>query len=1586
MSSTPRSGVALIIAISVLAALLFLALPFLYSQSSSLAGARSAAYDGEARRGQATAAGLAAGLAVYAQGLQLSPDYALAQFSTAQLTYSQISQVCTETRHPGFAGSDPARTALRFDQPWTQPNAPSQDLPTVGDGPVTHGATVEDQSWISGRMDPLAMDAVAWAKLFRMAGISDPVTVDAKQWIGNQNIEWQQNSDGFGRLAYGLEQQIRIGGQQIRRLDQLTSILPQHLPLTLPPPVHTPPWQNPPDSQRDAAEVDPLVKADPANRSFRTTPLSLAEVERLRPYLAGMDATSHTPAQARAGIIDLGNVVLRSGAQYLLDANQPRTLVPGDRILGANGSRGWVTRGTANGLQVTVTGTPYAAADALGVMAIPAVNINALPASQPMVRWFQDFWDQTNGFQPGVATSFGWPTDPLANPIQTLADLPRLYLLDPRAGDGNPDPDKQYLRPPVAVTNWGIVAVDSAATARDAQGRIQAQRRQRTVVQAVPQERPIEARWHTQAEFESLVRQRHGSWVVAGPHPTNRIAQWGQNLAERLALGDEGWLEAEQLGSFARNPAVTFDWRCTFGLDGTTYSKLIYAPVAGAGVIGNAQPASVAQQLKADGVHGGFFFAMNDALFGAATGAELPPRHISMRFKLGKIDANAECALINARAAAPDTSHWSLYYDTTQRALVLSSDNGSAHPVQFWYRADLEAGRWYHLQVYESADLPGYRGIILDGVVGRDAIAAQSFARMGDHYTWPSFRLASPTIQTGDDPTTLELQLPPGPRPFAMPTEGYVRIDDEYFRYEDQVVAGQVMTLSQVQRGYRVATKADATTLSGTPPVSVPDNALRIPVAQAHQHGVLVTPGWTQVPIAQGGGTWLRGKARLLQDLSKTMLDEVHVFTVAPMTWDIPAAWPRQGQMRFDNGFEVWYSLQAGSATTVDLHWPAGVETSWTQATRAWVTTMRVDVETPGFATSGWVQLSLGTSQTEWLRYDNLLTLAAGDPCAGTYFVVNAGWDDDTADPPTQRVRGAQGTSIQNWLAADAAQIVPVQTGLALGAPTEETSYPGTHRLESGDTAWIICDDGRSFATRVRHAAHDVMENGDWRNAADGMIAWEDPLSDVSVLPDPFQMAQTIVVGAGWNGQDLSAVATATNARRARGPRHAAFANVYIGQAAPGSTLSSPSDIVVDDLCAGPMQWNGRLPGLQQASVQEIGATGDGLLMGDDLPAAITASQPVFGQSYGLVAIDGEVFAYRQNIGDPTRAQLIARALLGSAARDLLLGPTGPEVGGVPINPALPVVVLPMGPVGELCSELKDGVAGSDVVTGTSSDFYRDTLLASATWPAGYKPPYAAAIDAAPMTVVCDPLNGEVEAMRLLSRLDDGGRQRLTVTWLRGLYSSVSRDWIPAYDPAADWRTPVPADLTWENWPGNAGNAAAQAAGKLNPVVIGWWPRFAPAMPAAPSAQHLRSRSHAWAGFALRLHGSRFDPTIAALAAGGVAEVDLADSAGCTVTARALAAGEQAGELFDWDKSPEQVLGVGLVVMPQKPFQGWQTATERFVGREVDGAELRLYWQMPVVGTGLEAIANAQGRAPRIGTVRLRCVAPTRILSVEEVR
>jgi len=56
-------------------------------------------------------------------------------------------------------------------------------------------------------------------------------------------------------------------------------------------------------------------------------------------------------------------------------------------------------------------------------------------------------------------------------------------------------------------------------------------------------------------------------------------------------------------------------------------------------------------------------------------------------------------------------------------------------------------------------------------------------------------------------------------------------------------------------------------------------------------------------------------------------------------------------------------------------------------------------------------------------------------------------------------------------------------------------------------------------------------------------------------------------------------------------------------------------------------------------------------------------------------------------------------------------------------------------------------------------------------------------------------------------------------------------------------------------------------------------------------------------------------------------------------------------------------------------------------GYLVDGAELRIHWDANGSGaTSLLRAADAAGRTPRLENVRLRCVAPNRVLAVEEVR
>jgi len=419
-----------------------------------------------------------------------------------------------------------------------------------------------------------------------------------------------------------------------------------------------------------------------------------------------------------------------------------------------------------------------------------------------------------------------------------------------------------------------------------------------------------------------------------------------------------------------------------------------------------------------------------------------------------------------------------------------------------------------------------------------------------------------------------------------------------------------------------------------------------------------------------------------------------------------------------------------------------------------------------------------------------------------------------------------------------------------------------------------------------------------------------------------------------------------------------------------------------------------------------------------DLPIQVTASANVFAMvdnaAYGLCMIDGEAFAYRRI--DDKNALLIARGQLGSemVVHRLALGPdalvtTAPnQPPNRPVRPTLPVVRLPIGPVGELCTTLTPGDQGNpiDVVEIAFGSYYRDPPASG--FQNAYQGTYAETgrqhLDEAPFLLITDPGSNaaiEPEILRLLDHPTQAN-QRTAAPWLRGLYGTTAQTWTPGYPDPSNNRPPV-----WINQDTSPHvvtlNTQVADGAHLNPIVIGWWPRFAPGMISNPDARALRCRSFAWAGFPLRLSGARFDPAIPALSASvgaGVADVHVADLADNLVEVRALAAGDGAVELFDWDSATPQRQSLGATANDKivMPFI-WG----RFSGREVDGAEMRIHWTArgSSAPTALLKASDQQGRAPRLGAtdgqaqavpaptgsgVRLRCVAPTRILAVEEVR
>jgi hypothetical protein len=194
-----RSGAALIMAIVILAAMLMLGLPFLFSQSASLTGTRSFAHSQQAQSGRATAEDLGIGAATYL---------------TRQVLAQGGTQESTDLNRVG-SGVIPA----------SEPRRRTLDLSPAGHGfnqaeprnAALIGLSIEDES---GKLDPNHLDVEAWDRLLQKAGIGD--------WDdGTGNTK---DKDGFGQLAYALaavryDEEICPTGH-ITRLEQLLEAKP----------------------------------------------------------------------------------------------------------------------------------------------------------------------------------------------------------------------------------------------------------------------------------------------------------------------------------------------------------------------------------------------------------------------------------------------------------------------------------------------------------------------------------------------------------------------------------------------------------------------------------------------------------------------------------------------------------------------------------------------------------------------------------------------------------------------------------------------------------------------------------------------------------------------------------------------------------------------------------------------------------------------------------------------------------------------------------------------------------------------------------------------------------------------------------------------------------------------------------------------------------------------------------------------------------------------------------------------------------------------------------------------------------------
>ena len=298
-------------------------------------------------------------------------------------------------------------------------------------------------------------------------------------------------------------------------------------------------------------------------------PLTRSELDRLRPYL-----TVHSPRPGRDGLTDFGTVVAADGTDKLFwDAPEWSTRLYGwsvglrfhplgnlQSITGAEiipnwswwmSNRRWFCDWGA--------GNTPAQNAAIGMLIHPAVNL--FSASRPVLRalgitrldhttdpptGLEDLTDAFKAdahplelFKKIVAGSDTYiPSEIIqnSNPSVSINQYPtgrsitawhlqEVNRTHERVWDrGNNTWDLAVNLPPVGWVSAGVVAISSVGTATDPQGRQSTHRQRRSIIQAVPQERPVEARWTDQVEMAELVGRHSGSNVETWPNPINRIA------------------------------------------------------------------------------------------------------------------------------------------------------------------------------------------------------------------------------------------------------------------------------------------------------------------------------------------------------------------------------------------------------------------------------------------------------------------------------------------------------------------------------------------------------------------------------------------------------------------------------------------------------------------------------------------------------------------------------------------------------------------------------------------------------------------------------------------------------------------------------------------------------------------------------------------------------------------------------------------------------------------------------------------------------------------------------------------------------
>ena len=704
-----RSGIALVLVMVVLAALLLLGVPFLASQSASLSGSRQLAQRTQAALSRDAAEGQGIAVAIAIAG-------------------TDLSRSASATR---VAGN---RFLVRAN---AMPGTPRA---------ATHGSTanavVEDES---GKLDAATLGEEGWGRLLAAVGITDWQGVPQWRWFDEAEGasrfaagtlardgagyeiygEWTRNGTR-GQLARTLAQaglQLPVTGHRLAHIDQLLLVDPRRVP-ALNPVVpmmridNPQPWESPPRRDPHYAVRQWSGLTPPPNRhqvpnptvagGARREPLSRAELELLRPHL-----TVHVPAQARAGMVDIGtslgtfdtsptsnatDVTVLDAGTYPLDqwlaGERP---LPNDPTLTNLG----IVEATGNG-NSTVRGVNYSTSaprlaetgEGIAFLLPPTVNPNTAGDA--------------------VLATLVHPATAGATRVADLVPLSRAdgtAMVDPVAVPPVSPNVRGPLHPAEHPQSAGVVTVESHGAGLDGAARRTAGEERRLVIQAVDQEGSTVRRWTTQADWWALAANRQVANLIAAP--LSGRTSGSPRLVEAILdptgprgqFDQPGRLIAGPLPPFSQNAEWPATWRVDFGFDAAVAAAQADAPWGPADNRTDPSGAQVAlltdgARLTGAGVAGYLLAAtaqtpmplLPSALSVDATG--LGPSWLSLHVRFddpatpatllasrAPVNGSATSTLgveISGAAASNDSQHrWELLYDADESVLRLVVANGA---------------------------------------------------------------------------------------------------------------------------------------------------------------------------------------------------------------------------------------------------------------------------------------------------------------------------------------------------------------------------------------------------------------------------------------------------------------------------------------------------------------------------------------------------------------------------------------------------------------------------------------------------------------------------------------------------------------------------------------------------------------------------------------------------------------------------------------------------------------------------------------------------------------------------------------------